>query len=146
MVNVKPAGDPGHTPRQGARLAVPQAGRAAAPGVAAPGIATARTPSERVATQHHGRTSFAAGANPADTLRKAVRDLEAAGLGLAGEAATFVRSAVEELRSALSALHDNGDVVSDAGDAALRADLQRTQEEHGDDADEDSGRAAKKAR
>jgi hypothetical protein len=138
MVNVNPAGDAGHTSRQGARLPVSEPAKASAPGAAAPGIATARTPTERAAPQHHGRASFA------DTLRKAVRDLETAGQGLAGEAATFVRSATDELRSALSALHDNGDVGSEAGDAALRADLQRTQEEHGDGTNDGSRPAAKK--
>ena len=107
MVNVHPAGD--------ARRAPNERATAVGPKTPPPGV----------------RTSFAAGVNPADTLRKAVRDLETAGQGLAGEAATLVRSATDELRSALTALEENGDVGSEPEDAALRADLQQMQEQQG---------------
>ena len=77
------------------------------------------------------RVELPAGRDPADTVQRALRDLEAARHGLAGEAALCTRSAIEELRSALAALRDNGDLAGESSAAALRADLQTSQEQHG---------------
>jgi hypothetical protein len=68
------------------------------------------------------RAEFRAGRHPADAVQGALRDLEAASLGLAGEAALCTRSAIEELRAALAALRENGDLADGGRSDDARAD------------------------